>query len=113
GYNGWETSPIYSLETGIGLCLLDHSRYTMDMELVAQVVSDFKEVNYNTTSVRILNGFQIWPQLKFFVAPTLNFTTAEVDEAVKFQRMELRKIVNDQRIWLLDVGGVGGLQYVF
>src|SRR5690554_734093 len=113
GYKGGGNSYVYSLETGLGIYVLDRARYSMDIELVAQMMSDFKEVSYSTTSLRILHGLQIRPQLKVFLAPTLNFTTVEKDEVIKFKRWEIGEIVNDQRMWLLDVGATGGLQYVF
>jgi len=112
GYKAWG-APVYSLETGLGIYLVEHSKYTMDMELVAQVMSNFKDKNYNTTSLRILNGIQIHSPLRVFVAPTLNFTTLEKDNGFKFRRLELASRMSDQRIWRLDLGVTAGLQYVF
>src|SRR5690606_1244054 len=113
GYGGWSSEPVYSLEAGLGAYLVDHPVYTMDLEVVSQVMSDFDKTNYNTSSLRILNGIKIQPHLKFFIAPTLNFTTMEKDEAMKSRRLDVVRKIDDQRIWLLDVGAMGGLQYVF
>ena len=113
GYGRWSSEPVYSLETGLGIYLLDRSIYSMDLEVVGQVMNGFDNTNYNTSSLRVLNGIKIHPHLKFFIAPTLNFTTVEKDEGVKSKRLELARRMNDQRIWLLDMGVMGGLQYVF
>ena len=113
GYKGWGTQPMYSLETGIGWYLIDRSTYSMDMELVAQAISDFKDLNYNTSSLRILNGIKIHSHLQLVVAPTFNLTTVDREEDFSSRRWEISKKVNDHRVWLVDVGGIVGLQYVF
>jgi hypothetical protein len=113
GYGGWFSDSVYSLEAGLGAYLVDHPVYTMDLEVVGQVMSDFDNTNFNTSSLRILNGIRIHRHLKFFIAPTLSFNTMEKDEAVNSRRFEVARRINDQRIWLLELGAIGGLQYVF
>ena len=113
GYGGWSYGSLYALETGLGAFLVNRPAYSLDLEVIAQMISDFDEMTYNTSSIRMLNGIKLNPHLKFILAPTLNFTTVEKDEPTHSRRLLLNKVENAHRAWLIELGAMGGFQYVF
>lgn len=112
GYGSWASS-MYALEVGLGGYVVDRPAYSMDVELVSHVISNFEEVHNNISSVRMLNGIKISPHLNFVLAPTLNFTSVGKDETLHSHRLKLSQTTKRDHRHLLELGATAGLQYVF
>jgi hypothetical protein len=112
GHGRWSSS-MYGLQVGLGGHVVDRPVYSMDVELVSHVISNFEDVNNNISSVNLLNGINISPHLKFVFAPTVNFATVGNDETFYTRRLKLSQAAGKNHRYLLELGATVGLQYVF
>src|SRR5690606_2951083 len=102
----------FAMEMGFGLHTLEKNRYSMDMEFVSRIASDFDGTSNIISSLKFIQGYALGSHLRLVAGPTLNFSVLDAGDyavpgLVLFERTNL------QGTYSTHVGLMGGLQYRF
>ena len=114
GYQFDDTPAKYALDIGLGAHLINHTKFYLNGEYVAQIITDFKDKTYQTDSFKILPGYKLSKLVRLFAGPSLNIISADVNDNVKIHGWELSKsISSDNKLIAVNIGITGGLQLVW
>ncbi|MFC4872061.1 hypothetical protein [Negadavirga shengliensis] len=108
-----QTEAPLALEAGFGLHLLETRAYTMDLELVIRVATDFRNVSNHTNSFKYLHGFNMGKNTRLFAGPTFNFTVLDPGQDISVPGMVFYERTNRHGTYGLYGGFIAGIQYVF
>jgi hypothetical protein len=114
GYKFDDTQAKYALDIGFGAHIVNHAKFSLNGEYVAQLTTDFKDRSYQTSSFKILPGYKLNKLIRVFAGPSFNIISADVNDDVKIHGWELSKsISSDNKLTALNIGITGGLQLVW
>ncbi|RZL46039.1 MAG: hypothetical protein EOP00_16245 [Pedobacter sp.] len=80
GYNLKNEDEVYAAELGLGAHLFSSPVFSLNTELVATTLEDFKEADYFKSSFRLMPNLKLFKTLGIFGGPSLNFVTTNSDE---------------------------------
>ncbi|MDN3549581.1 hypothetical protein [Mucilaginibacter aquaedulcis] len=104
----------YALDIGFGAHIINHNKFYLNGEYVAQLTTNFHDKFYQISSFKILPGYKLNKLVRFFAGPSFNITSADVSDNVKIHGWQLSKsISNDNKLSAVNVGITGGLQLVW
>jgi hypothetical protein len=83
GYNFKNEDEVYAAELGLGAHLFSSPIFSLNTELVATTLEDFKEADYFKSSFRVMPNFKLFKTLGIFGGPSLNFVTTNSAEGKK------------------------------
>lgn len=114
GYKFGDTQFKYALDIGLGAHIINHDKFYLNGEYVAQIITNFKDRSYQTSSFKMLPGYKLSKLVRLFAGPSFNIISADVSDNVKNHGWELSKsISSDNKLTALTIGVTGGLQLVW
>lgn len=111
GYHTQGTDLRYAAEAGVGVHMLNSSRFLLDAELVHRVATDFGGEEEAAAALRLLPAVRVGGGIELFAGPTVNFTYAEngIQNRINGWIWHQNKAQQPNRIWY--AGAVAGMRY--
>lgn len=80
GYNFKNEDEVYAAELGLGAHFFNSNQFSLNAELVATTLEDFKEGDYFKSSFRLMPNVKLFKTIGIFGGPSLNVVTANSSE---------------------------------
>ncbi|MCH7408934.1 carboxypeptidase-like regulatory domain-containing protein [Belliella sp. DSM 111904] len=112
-YAPWFTETKFAPELGYGIHLIDKKIYTMDLEWVNKLVTDFAGNYDHISSFRWLHGILIHDHLSILVGPSMNFSIVDHAPNKRIPGYLLAERHTQDTNYGLHLGMLIGVQYQF
>ena len=113
GYKPGSEKIKYALDLGFGVHIINHSKFFLNAEYAAMLATDFTKTLYQTSSFRIFPGYKLNNHWGLFAGPSINITSADVNDNVKVHGWVLTRSVTNDHINTIFTGITGGIRYAW
>jgi hypothetical protein len=103
----------YALELGFGAHLIRGNHFNLDGEYLNQASIDFRGNSSRNNSFRLLPGYRLTKQLKFFAGPSFNIYSGTVKDGLKIPGWQLHQSASGNNITNMHIGLNTGLQWIW
>jgi hypothetical protein len=103
----------FGYDVGFGFYLLNKDSFSLDVEWVSRVATDFKTQTDHTSSFRLLPAYRLSPRTKIFIGPSFNFTVLDYSPEKRIPGIVLADYPTKTNIYGLFGGIIGGVQVAF
>ncbi|WPU93224.1 hypothetical protein SNE25_28290 [Mucilaginibacter sabulilitoris] len=113
GYKFDSTEPLYALDIGFGAHIVNHTKFSLNMEGTSQLTTNFKRKFYQINSFKVLPGYKFSKLIRVFAGPSFNVTSADLSDEAKINGWLLNRYIGSDKLTALSIGVTGGLQLVW
>ena len=113
GYKPGSEKIKYALDLGFGAHIINHTKFFLNAEYAAALITDLDKKLYQTSSFKVLPGYKVNKHWSLFAGPSINLASTDTGDDVKIHGWVLGRSVTDNHINTSFIGVTGGVQYVW
>jgi hypothetical protein len=113
--NGYRRDELYAIEVGFGAHFFSSAVFSLNAELAASTLDDFKSGEYFKSSFRLMPNIKLFKTLGISGGPSFNYVTTNTQEGKELYTKSLKSWYNKWGNYYnaLYIGYTAGLQILF